>query len=72
MIMTALIGNRGCQLTCIHPAVDVHVHVELLWCVTQHKSEDSANGVGFPVAHDEFAFVVAHLAVGPGEETVVH
>ncbi len=64
-VATAVSDGLG-KFPGLDPAVDVHVDVELLRSVTQHQREDAANGVGFPVAHDEFAFVVAHLAIGPG------
>ena len=61
-------GVAGCQwlreLSGVDPSVDVHVGVEFLGSVAQDQRKDAAEGIGFPVAHDEFPFIVANRAVG--------
>ena len=64
VVVTALVANGVGELSGVHPAVDVHVHTELLRSVTKDQGQHATQTVGFTVAHDEFSFVVANGAVG--------
>ena len=64
MVVASLVADGLGKFARVDPTVDVHVHVEFLGGVAKHEGEDSTKGVGFSVAHDEFAFIVANGAVG--------